>query len=88
MALAPCGQVKLALRAALAPAARFCWVKDWLSVAISWPVVWFSTSTRSLQLPVSAMVPALPVFQRTVTASPPFQFAAGSTLRPVAVRLT
>ena len=88
VAFAPCGQVKPALRAIVAPAPRFCCVNAWFSVAMSWPVVRFSTSTRSVHAPMAAVVPALPVVQCTVTASPPFQSAAGSTVKPVACKFT
>ena len=87
-ALAPPGQAKLALRLRLAPAAPCAGVPAWVRLAMTVPVVWFNTSTRSVQPRVGATVPALVVVQATVTRSPLFQSPAGVMLRLLAARLT
>ena len=87
-ALAPPGQLKLALRSALAPGAASAGVPVRVRLAMTTPVVWFSTSTRSVQLRPGVMVPALDMVQPTVTVSPFCQSPAGVTDRLPATRLT
>ncbi|GAB2842954.1 hypothetical protein GCM10027277_07840 [Pseudoduganella ginsengisoli] len=78
-AFRPAGHVKLAERAACAPGAKSWPVCGRLIAAITALVVRLTSSTRSIQLPCALAVPALAVFQRTVTVSPLCQFDAGSS---------
>ncbi len=84
----PVGHTKLALRSAAAPAASVSLERTWLIVAMTAPVVWLITSTFSVHVPLTAMVPALVVCHFTVTMSPPFQAEPGLMSRALACRLT
>jgi hypothetical protein len=84
----PVGQTKLALCWAMSPAASVALERTWLIVAMMAPVVWLISSTFSVHVPLTAIVPALAVCQLTVTVSPAFHAEPGLMSSPLACRLT